>query len=354
MVTMTLQVIDNPTNPTSALDIGGDTFIFPNNTAWRQLAVAYTAQAPDAGKYLRLKFDFGPNPFPGAVATGYANIGKASITTVKPDTWPRENLLVNGDFEDYSSLPIGTNENNGYLDLFNYIGHYTSGDIPGWDASSNPSSAYYGLQCMLWVAPPQPAMGRVSAWFTEAIEQYVEAEAIQEGQTYYVDFIAGVNASGWGPGGGYTWPVTDPNMVVDVYWVAPDHNDLSGMENTDWGHILSLEPSITGPLLGREDVPSAEWASAQTSFTADASLDGKSFYVVAYCNDSSILYPTFEEIYISKEPRAAIGPYTCYEQRTYYGMTSAADINLDCKVDLYDLELFVDNWLDCNDPVGCN
>jgi Concanavalin A-like lectin/glucanases superfamily len=353
MLTMTLEYVNSPTNPTTIVEIADPNFIMPENLAWRQVTAEYTADASAAGNYLRLKFDYGSNPFPGSVASGYGAIGKTSITTVKPETWPRENLLVNGDFEDYSSLSMGTNNNDGWLDLFSFVAHWTQDSIPGWDASSN-ASGYYGLQCMLWAPAPQPVMGRVSAWFADKIEQKVTSETIQDGQTYYLDYIASINSEAY-VSGSALWPDEDPNMVVDIYWLASGEDDLTGTEDLDWGLITSLGAPITGSLVGNGDYdnPYGPWVSSETNFTADMSLDGKSFYVSAYCNNAGVDYATFEEIYLSKAPRAQIGPYTCYEQTNVYGITNLSDLNGDCSVDLDDLVLLADNWLGCNDPTGC-
>ena len=144
-------------------------------------------------------------------------------------------------------------------------------------------------------------------------------------------------------------------MVVEVYWLAPGVNTPTGTEGVDWGLITLLQEPITGSLVGNAtyDNPYGPWVLPERSFTADASLDGKSFYVSAYCNNAAVDYATFEEIYLSKEPRTQIGPYTCYEKTNIYGITTIEDLDGDCSVDLKDLLLFVDNWLGCNDPDGC-
>ncbi|HBG27964.1 MAG: hypothetical protein A2Y10_03010 [Planctomycetes bacterium GWF2_41_51] len=353
MVKATLEYVTNPGDASGTV-VAEANFILPSELVWRVINAQYTADAASAGKYLRLKFDYSANPILGGTVTGSAIIGKASVAKQAPDVWPRQNLLVNGDFEDYSSLPMGTNNNDGWLDLFNYVSHWTEGSIPGWDASSNPGSAWYGLQSMLWAPAPQPARGRVSCWFTNAIEQKITSETIQLGQTYYVDYMAALNAADYAAG--YVqWPEIDPNMIVNVYWLASGQNKPTGIEGTDWGLILSLKGQIQGPIRGsyNYNVPFGNWVTPQNSFTADASLAGKSLYVKAYCENPETPYPTFEEIFVSKQPRFDNGAYTCYELNDRFGGTPEMDVNNDCAIDFKDVSQMVEAWLDCVDPAGC-
>jgi hypothetical protein len=346
---MTLEAVANPTDATGT-ELDSTSFIMPGYLVWRQISLKHTGDGTSTGKYLRLKFSYGPESVTGSAVGGggYGAIGKASITTTEPDTWPRENLLVNGDFEDYSSLPAGTNNNDGYIDLFSYYEHYTQGSVPGWDTTG----VWYGLQCMLWVPPPQPAMGRVSAWFDGTIEQYVPT-AMVNGQEYHVDFMACINGSAYVSG--LDWPATNPNMVVEVYWLGAGETDLTGTHGLITS--ASIQTPIEGPVLGNPAYtgnPYTPWLSEEASFTADAALAGKELYVKAYCDNPTVVYPTFEEIYLSTEPRTQVGPYTCYEQNNTYGIAAETDLDGNCVVDIDDLALFVENWMGCNDPAGCN
>ncbi|HAL44312.1 MAG: hypothetical protein A2Y12_15325 [Planctomycetes bacterium GWF2_42_9] len=355
MIKATLEYVTNPTDAIGT-QIAEVNFVNPENLTWRTITASYTGTAAAAGKYLRVKFSYGAPSLGGYVMTvdGYGVIGKASLSKTKPAVWPRANLLTNGDFEDYSSLPMGTNNEDGWLDLFSYVGHYTMNSIPGWDASSN-DDYYYGLQCMLWAPAGQPAKGRVAAWFTESIAQKVTSETITAGQTYYVDYIASINASGY-DGGWLEWPDDEPNMVVKVYWLAAGQSAPTGTEGTDWGLILSLQERLIGPIKGSYtyDVPFGNWVSPSASFTATSAMAGKSFYVEAYCNNANTPYPTYEEIFLSKEPRQAISAYTCYEYQNKYGGNIATDFNGDCETDFGDIDVLADVWLECNDPAGCN
>ncbi len=348
MLTMILEYVDDPDNPGIVVPVASSEYIMPEYLVWREISTEFTADADAHGRFLRLRFEFGPNPFPDSTAAGYGVIGKASITISQPSACRRNNLLVNGDFEDYSSLSMGTNNNDGWLDLFSYVNHFTMNNIPGWDTSSN-AAYYFGLQCMLWAPAPQPATGRISAWFTNKIEQKITGETIQNGQTYYLDFLACINGSQYVSG--TSWPAKDPNMVVDIYWLTSRQNKpLAG------NLIASLKAPIVGPLVGNPDYnnsPYTPWLSAETSFTADATMAGNYFYVSARCDDPAVLYPTFEEIYLSKEPRTPVGPYTCQQQMEISGLTISTDLNNDCSVDLDDLLLLAAHWLTCNDPAIC-
>ena len=61
----------------------------------------------------------------------------------------------------------------------------------------------------------------------------------------------------------------------------------------------------------------------------------------------------FEEITLSKEPPPTIGAYTCYELRNKFEDTIDSDLNGNCEVDIADIGIFVEQWLECNDPEGC-
>jgi|GEM_PF-1794015 len=355
MIKATLEYVTNPTDA-AGTQIAEANYINPEVLVWRTITTSYTGTAATAGKYLRVKFSYAAPSLGGYTTTvdGYGVIGRASLSKTQPAVWPRANLLANGDFEDYSSLPMGTNNDDGWLDLFNYVGHYTMDGIPGWDTSDNPDY-YAGLQCMLWAPAPQPAKGRVGVWFLNSIAQKVTSETIQSGQTYYVDYMACLNAAGY-DGGYLNWPEDEPNMVVNVYWLASGQSAPTGTEGTDWGLIVSLQEKLTGPLKGSYtyDVPFGNWVTPSTSFTATAAMAGKSFYVEAYCDNVDTPYPTFEEIFISKQPRQVIGAYTCYEYQNKYGGSFATDLNNDCQTDFGDIDILADIWLDCNDPAGCN
>jgi hypothetical protein len=247
----------------------------------------------------------------------------------------------------------------GWINLFTYNGWtYFSGIQsewpPGW-TFQNASEDEGGLQCMLWAPSPQPAHGRISLWmgvgpvpptFTTKIDQKVTSETIQTGQTYYLDYIAAISAQAFNEGQ-WTWPSPDPNLVVELYWLAPGINDIYGAgQGTNWDLILSLKQPADNSL----GASGGHWQTAATSFTADSSLNGKSFFVRAYSEGAD--YATFEEIYLSKEPPINIGGYTCAEQKAQAG-GMLTDLNGDCNIDLVDLSLFVEQWVSCNDPAGC-
>jgi hypothetical protein len=181
------------------------------------------------------------------------------------------------------------------------------------------------------------------------MEQKVTSETIQGGQTYYLDFVGSISASQYNSGV-WTWPVPDPNVVVDVYWLAPGQNDIhTGTQGVNWGLIVSLKKAADHSLGGQ----AGHWQTPKTSFVADGGLNGKSFFVRAYGEPADAPYAYFEEINLSKEPPPEIGAYTCYELINVFGDSIIMDFNGDCIVNLGDLELFVDRWLTCNDPAGC-
>lgn len=325
-------------------------FVLPyQNPTWRLIAAEYTADSSAAGKPLTVTLDLIENPLAADPCVpdvnGYALIGNVSVTTSKPDVWPRENLLNNGDFEDINGLPYGIPGNHdGWLELYAYngFGGWVEDTLPGWDTTTvdNPS-AIYGLQCMMWAPGPQPVHGRIAAYFDGEIAQKVTAETIQN-TTYYLDFVGCINSGGWAEGWNGPWPDEDPNIVVDVYWTEGD--DLDDTH----GLIASLKVPITGALIGGGDyeIPFSSWIMPETSFTPGPEALGNSFYVVMYTEG---LYDmpttTVEEIYLSKEQRVAVGPYTCYELHDKNYTLVEEDLNGDCDVNLEDLDLFVGEWM---------
>ncbi len=365
LISAQLEIVDDSVSPTTSTLVIDANEVAGGGLVWRNTFASYTAQPADAGQYFRVKYAFGPIQAPGGgnlrEPAGYGIIGKSSVTTTPPEIWPRENLLANGDFEDFSSLPVGDTFQNGfYLDsgtneygwfnLVDYYDRYTINNIPGWVTSSN-GNGEYGLQCMYWAPAPQPATGRTSAWFQDSIEQEVAEHTMSLGETYYVDFIGSVNASAYSTG--TPWPEEDPNLVVDVYWLASGQHDLSGVEGTQWGLITSVQGTLTGPLDGGGDVPNGTWVLPKSSFTVDSSLAGNGLYVKAYCNNPAVIYCTYDEIYLGYDERPEVGPYTCYEKVNKYGGTDVADLNQDCFVDVEDAGAFANEWLNCNDPEGC-
>ncbi len=344
------EYVDNPATPTSVTQIAEANYILPVGVAWRLSTREYTANAAAAGKYFRVRFDYEKTI--ASAYDGYAYIGSASITTAKPAVWPRTNLLTNGDFEDYSNLQQGSiGDGYGWINLMTFNG-YTMWDPAypneyplGWTPTSTQEG---GMQCMLWAAAPQFVQGRISAWFGDSarteiikLEQKVTSETIQNGQTYYLDFVAAIAASYFNSGD-WIWPDVDPNLVVDLYWLAAGQSDLSGTKGVHWDLITSLKTPVDGSL----GAHGGHWQTASTSFTAGSSLAGKSFYVSAYCDNALTPWSTFEEIYLSKTPRPQVGPYTCYEARNVYGLGQETDLNNDCVVDVKDIAVFVTTWLD--------
>ncbi len=388
IIRVTWDYVDDPVNPTTAVEVAVRDFVLPVNTVWRKLTAEYTAGAAGAGKYLRVTCEY-LEPGEPAEEDSWALIGYASIDTARPADWPRVNLLTNGDFEEVSNL-----SSEDQLKLLatdsDWVAH-TSGDpsgwAPGWTYGDGKGQGYQmatsnGLQCMLWAPPSQPVQGRtqelsvsppagfpqvhltggrVSIWLeanypdmfgvgnhgpVSMIYQKVNAPTIEQGKTYYLDFTA---CSSWGQVNdeGSLWPDNDPNFTVEVYWVAPGQNDLTGTKGVHWDSIARAV-AFADDNMG---AAGGTWQVGQVSFTADAAQAGKHFFVRAF---GSFPYATFEEIFLSEQPRPAVGAYTCYELNNKYpDQGLASDLNGNCKIDIGDLELFAIQWLDCVDPAGC-
>jgi hypothetical protein len=366
--TVIWEYVDNTTTPTVITTITPDepnSFVVPQGEiVWRKLTTKWTAPPAANGKYFRVRGKYGEVGGSGTMGRGL--FGKISISTTKPSDWPRENLLTNGDFEDLSNLPQGTLfDQMGWINLYTYNGWtyfatyygvppYVAVYPPGWTFYSDNPSGFDegGLQCQLWAPPAQPVKGRVSLWlgdgakrgYTAVMEQKV-TPTIQGGLTYYLDFVGSISGSQYNDST-WPWPVPDPNVVVELYWLAPGVSDIRSGSN---GLILTLKKAVDHSLGGQ----GGHWQTVQTSFVADAGLDGYSFFVRAYGEPVDAPYAYFEEINLSKEAPPEIGAYTCFELRDTFGDFLTMDLNGNCVVDIYDLDLFADKWLTCNNPTGC-
>lgn len=363
------EYVNTPVSPSTVVQIAVQDYnTLPDRTAWRRFCTTWTAPPAAAGKYFRVRAVYGAPYLSGFTPArrAWGLIGNISINTVKPAFWQRTNLLTNGDFEDYSNLPMGDlsgtdgwlrliGTNNGWNWNFGYPDYAYP---PGWtayedieDGGSNYTEG--GLQCMLWAPPPQPGHGHgICAVLGHAIdnpdivelEQKVTSETIQTGQNYYLDFIGCISAQAYNDGD-WQWPTPDPNIIVDLYWLAPGQADIhSGTPGVNYGLITSLKkPADAG--MGANG---GHWQIGKTSFSGTA-YAGKNFYVVAY---GEAPYTTFEEIYLSKESPQTTDPYTCPELRSM-GTAIYADYTHDCIVNFADVDVFVSYWLQCNDPAGC-
>jgi hypothetical protein len=346
IIRVVFEYLDNPETPTTVTEIATREFVLADQTLWRKLTAEFTADSTAAGKYFRVRGEYEKTDF--SAATGWGLFGYLSIDTVKPDEWPRNNLLQNGDLEDVSNL--SQEDQFKLLATYNEWTIHSSSDSstwpPGWTYEWVTGSSN-GMQCMLWAPPPQPVQGRVSIWMDAdvAIHQKVTSETIQEGKTYYLDFVGSIAWSAYNSGA-EPWPDPDPNMAAELYWLAPGEDDLSGIKGEDWGYITRAVATADGSL----GAMGGHWQIGQTSYTADSSTAGNNFFVRIA---GSAPYVTIEEIFLSDEPMPVIDAYTCYEQVDKFGTTIATDLNDDCVVGIGDLLIFAQQWLDCVDPEGC-
>jgi hypothetical protein len=341
------EYVDDPENPTTVSEVAVREFVLADQLLWRKLTAEFTADSNADGKYFRIRAMYEKTEW--STAQGWALIGYISIETTMPDDWTRTNLLVNGDLEDVSNLSP-EDQFKLLVDYYNVWTTHSSNNPAGWppgwtyewvEGSSN------GMQCMLWAPPPQPVQGRVSIWMDAdvAIHQKVTAETIQNGKTYYLDFVGSVSWSAYNDGS-VPWPEPDPNMTAELYWLAPGQDDLSGTKALDWDYItraVATSDASLGAMAGH-------WQIGQTSYTADSSTAGKNFFVRVFGSDP---YATIEEIFLSDRPRPVIGPYTCYEQVDKFGITIPTDLDDNCLVGIGDIVIFAQQWLDCVDPLGC-
>ncbi|MGA2914700.1 MAG: LamG-like jellyroll fold domain-containing protein [Sedimentisphaerales bacterium] len=359
-ISMIYEYVDNPTTPTTVTQIARQDYVLPSTTVWRRDCNLWTAPPEANGKWFRVRAVYGlPSPGdPNIHAGGWGLVGSASVNTLRPQWWQRSNLLINGDFENISNQD-DANKALLYTEggwTWNFVNHPEKWP-PGWTFYEDDYGYYYaegGLQCMYWAPAPQPAHKRVSLvighdiayQYLAKIEQTVTSETIQPGQTYYLDFIGCISASNYNLGI-WNWPVPDPNIVAKVYWVNPGKDIHTGTKGTDWNDITILKKPVDGGMGARYR---GHWQTASKSFTIDSGFQtGRNFVVEIY---GEAPWTTIEEIYLSKEPFQTIGAYTCGELRSK-GATMEGDFNNDCIVDFKDLKLFVDEWLFCNDPAGC-
>lgn len=360
-------LVDAVENPTTATVIAKKQMVAPNAIIWRKLTHEFTANASQAGKFIRIRCkNAKTNLIPEN--DGPMVIGKASIDTVKPADWPRRNFLVNGDFEDVSNL----SEADQFTLLATYDGYTSHTTLastwpPSWTYGDGFGAGYQngtsnGMQCMLWAPPGQPVQGRVSIWLdanfpnaqgpgtfgpVSKLYQKVTMDSIQSGVTYYLDFVACIAWSQYNSGG-QPFPDPNPEIHADLYWIDPLQSNLTGTQGVHWDYITSADAIADAGLGGN----GGHWQVGQASFTATSAMAGKNFFVVVY---GDAPYVTIEEVVLSDEAPITIGPYTCDEAIALNGAVPG-DFNSDCKIGLEDVNILAQDWAECNDPedVSCN
>jgi hypothetical protein len=233
-------------------------------------------------------------------------LGALCITAVPAHA---TNLVVNGNFNaDTASWTMynTTSSDTGLVDSF--VG--TAG-YPGGAARlqrSNGSTATNGHRYYQWV-PVVPGT-----------KYYVRAQ-------WKGDMAAGATGSSWVDM--YVGFMADPN-IAGVSWTSRYRKSWDGTNNVNVG---------SSGAWNWENVTTSPNGTPPDSYTAQT---GQNYMIIAFNLGGGVMTP------------GSAVPYVYIDNVYVVPCTNwlVSDINMDCKVNLVDLALFVNQWLVCNvDPV---
>lgn len=340
---------------------------------WRAVYGTYTAVPADAGKPIKISFeyeDIDPNgTYAGNLLVGYAYLG----TTV-PNEWPekRQNVLVNGGFEDLSVIQsqaselytsLTTSDNSGSMFLVSSIP-----STPGWVYEVPSGYDFYnkgGLYARGRQAPPLPTPGLNDvAFFVDndlILGQVVGSLA--SGTTYYLDAACGVSTYDYS-----TWPSPAPQLRVEL-WRIPAGvtsgtviHDAIAAGNPSYIKVAEANVPSTGSVDTAYSNPASKWHIIGTSYVA-VSLDTNMYVRIRGTGGySSTPEYAFSDVYLSTQKRAVpggaitynlssglqydvLGPYNCYHAGLMGLEAPVADIDGNCMVNLVDYAYLAENWV---------
>jgi hypothetical protein len=189
-----------------------------SRNVWRPLYGSYTAVAGDAGKPIKIQFSYADTFDPNATRFGRMLVGYTYLNTTMPEEWPeaRDNKLVNGGFEDLSTIQsmipalytsLTTSDNWGAW--------FVSGvpTPPAW-VYEVPSSYDLANKGGIWSSGmygtpvPTPGLHDIAVYTSNSLKLGQVIGSLTPGTTYYMDMACGIN---------------NTNYLEDTTWPA-DHN----------------------------------------------------------------------------------------------------------------------------------
>lgn len=349
---------------------------------WRALYGTYTAQAADAGKPIKISFAYANANAPAEDEGNVGNllIGYAYLGTSMPNDWPekRQNKLVNGGFEDLSTLQAEMPELYDSISRSDNWGAFFTADqypaTPAW-VYEVPSGYSYANKAGMWAcgyyAPPLPTPGiqDMAFYLNNDFVLGQVVGALNSGTTYYLDSACGVHTSEYS---NTNWPNPAPMMRVELWRIPAGVTDGTVIYNA----IASSHPSYvkvaeaavasTGNISGGSTTygtPASKWQIIGTTYTATAA--DTNMYVRVRGSGGVSYYPeyAFSDVYLSTQKRQVpggaitfelssglqydvLGPYNCYHGSLMGLATPDTDLNGDCLINLGDLAVLAGNWVD--------
>ncbi len=345
---------------------------------WRPVYGTYTATSSDAGKPITLSFSYAnthtvedPNP-------GYLFIGYAYVGDTMPPEWPekRQNLLVNGGFEDLTEVnAISPALYHSLTAADNYGGWFTSSihpTTPGW-VYEVPAGYDFGNKGGLWghgfYGSPLPTSGMhdIGIYTDNSLILGQVVGALANGTTYYLDSACAVSDANYL--NDVNWPNPAPRLRVELWRIPVGvtdgtviYNAIAG-GNPSYVKVAEANVAATGDMLGANatrGTVASKWQIIGTSYTATA--DDTAMYVRIRGSGGTSPKPSFafSDVYLSTAKRLVPGGAVTFDLSSglqsevlgpynYYHATVmnlyAADTDGNGIVNLFDLVRIAQKWL---------
>ncbi|MEN6306948.1 MAG: LamG domain-containing protein [Anaerohalosphaeraceae bacterium] len=358
-----------------------------SRSIWRALYGTYTADAADAGKPITIRFSYANTFTHYYVQSGTMYVGYAYLGTTIPNEWPekRSNRLVNGGFEDLSIIQTALPElytslttTDGWGAWFT-TGMPTTSLLPNWiyevpssyDLNNQGgifSSAYYSSPI------PSPGLNDIVVYGSGSMVYGQIIGTLTPGLTYNLDMACGVliDPKLWGAYA-TTWPKPAPVLHIELWRIPAGVTNSAvihtGVMTSQSGYVKIAEAfaDATGDIKGASSTSTpkkSNWQMIGTTYTA-TTADTNVYVRVYGTNAVAATCPSFvfSDVYLSTEKRQVqggtlicdiapgtpydvLGPYDCYQGGLMGINAPVEDLNGDCVVNMIDLAMIADNWLE--------
>ena len=376
---------DTATLPLQANDVNLASFARPLSIErWRPVYGKYTATALDAGKPIKIKLSYANTHTTEDPNSGYMFIGYAYLGDTMPNEWPekRQNVLVNGGFDDLSAFEAGYPALVQSIRSSDNWGAWFVAGVPaptGWPYEV-PSSYSLANKGGLWASGmygsplPTPGMSDVSIYTSKTLTLGQVVGPLAAGTTYYLDTACGINSGRYtlplSDGNGVNWPGITPKIFIELWRIPAGVTDGTVIYNAifagnpSYVKVAEANAPVTGNIGGGNsdrNTPSSKWQLIGTSYTATSS-DANMYVRVRGTIVVTTADPqfAFSDVYLSTAKRQVpggavtfnlssgmqfdmLGPYDAYHN----SLTSsyAADADGSGLVNFVDLAIMADDWL---------
>jgi len=346
---------------------------------WRPIYGTYTATSADAGKSITIRLSYANTHTAESANPGYMYVGYAYLGQTIPSEWPekRSNLLANGGFENLSVLDTYAPDiANSIRNSDNWGAWFVNG-VPaptGW-VYEVPAGYTLANKGGIWASGmygtplPSPGMTDVAIYTSNTLILGQVIGSLSAGTTYYLDMACGINSSQYT--NTVTWPTPAPVFHIELWRIPAGISDGTVIYNAiaaaNPGYVKVAEAAVgaTGNVAGASTTlktPASEWQLIGTTYTATSA--DTNMYIRIRGTGGAAANPeyAFSDVYLSTEKRLVpggtytfnlsegipydiLGPYNCFHSKLM-GLSSEADIDDNCIVNLGDFALLAENWLE--------